>query len=177
MLVMMAGLPGSGKSTLAAALAQALPALILDKDKIRAALFPIQEIEYSTRQDDFVLEIMLRVARFYFTKDAARIVILDGRPFVHRYQVGVVTDFAQEIGQPLRLIVCTCPIDVAQARLARAALRSTHLAANRDFELYQRLRSIQEPFEFPHLEIDTSRDLGACLTECMAYIRGSSTKS
>src|SRR5262245_27920071 len=40
MLIMMAGLQGSGKSTLARHLADALPGIVLNKDTIRAALFP-----------------------------------------------------------------------------------------------------------------------------------------
>ncbi|HSV85493.1 MAG TPA: AAA family ATPase [Levilinea sp.] len=85
MLVIMAGLPGSGKSTFTPELASArlrwgLPALILDKHQVRAGLSPPQEIEYSTRQDDFVVRIMLKVAGYYFEKDAQRILILDGRP-------------------------------------------------------------------------------------------------
>jgi predicted kinase len=57
MLVVMAGLPGTGKSRLATGLAQALPGVILDKDRIRAALFPPEEIEYSLPQDNFCMQI------------------------------------------------------------------------------------------------------------------------
>jgi adenylylsulfate kinase len=171
MLVIMAGLPGSGKSTIAGRLARLLPALILDKDTVRAGLFPPGEIEYSTRQDDFVAGVMLQVARFYFEKDARRTVILDGRPYVRRYQVEQVVGFADKIRQPLRLIVCTCSDEVARARLERAAAAGAHLAANRDFQLYQRLQAAQEPYEFPHLVVDTGRDMQACVEDCRAYIR------
>ena len=40
MLIAMAGLPGTGKSTLATALADALPAVVLDKDKLRTGSYP-----------------------------------------------------------------------------------------------------------------------------------------
>ena len=49
LLIAMAGLPGTGKSTLAAALAEALPAVVLDKDKLRAGLIPPDKIEYYPR--------------------------------------------------------------------------------------------------------------------------------
>jgi predicted kinase len=170
MLVIMAGLPGSGKSTIARQLARMLPALILDKDAVRAGLFPPQEIEYSTRQDDFVVGIMLQIVRFYFQKDAERTLILDGRPFIRRYQVEMVTGFADKYGQPVRLIACTCSEDVARQRLERAAASGSHVAANRDFSLYQHLKIVQEPYDYPHLRVDTGRDLNACVQECLRYI-------
>jgi predicted kinase len=63
-LVVMMGLPGSGKSALARRIAPVLPAVILDKDAVRAALFPPAEIEYSLQQDDFCVEIMLQTAAY-----------------------------------------------------------------------------------------------------------------
>src|SRR5262249_39463493 len=51
-LVAMAGLPGSGKSTLAACLERELGAVVLDKDRVRAALFPPRVLDYSAAQDE-----------------------------------------------------------------------------------------------------------------------------
>jgi adenylylsulfate kinase len=53
MLIAMAGLPGSGKSTLAARLEERLGAVVLDKDRVRAALFPPRVLDYSAAQDDW----------------------------------------------------------------------------------------------------------------------------
>jgi predicted kinase len=64
MLIAMAGLPGTGKSTLAHHLAHALAAIVLDKDVIRAALFPPAWVEYSTEQDDFCMSVMFRVSAY-----------------------------------------------------------------------------------------------------------------
>src|SRR5690348_14369339 len=47
MLLIMAGLPATGKTTLARAIAERTGAVVLDKDVIRASLFPAQLIEYS----------------------------------------------------------------------------------------------------------------------------------
>src|SRR5207248_11401447 len=100
MLILMAGLPGSGKSTLSRALAAELSGTVLDKDQIRAALFPASDIEYSTEQDDFCMGIMLKVAGYIFRKDAARRIFLDGRTFSRGYQLDRATGFAEQSASP-----------------------------------------------------------------------------
>ena len=97
MLIAMAGLPGTGKSTLAAALAEALPAVVLDKDKLRAGLIPPEKIEYSRAQDDYVFELLLKAAKYNLNR--GRHVILDGRTFTRRYQVERVVLFAHDSGK------------------------------------------------------------------------------
>src|SRR5438270_13324243 len=104
----MAGLPGTGKSTLAGGLAEALPAVLLDKDRVRAALFAPDDVEHSTRQDDFCLGIMLQVAGYLWQNTSRLHVILDGRPFARRYQRAEVAAFAAEHGVPFRIIECVC---------------------------------------------------------------------
>ena len=87
MIVLMAGLPGTGKTTLARELVHRSEGALLSKDEIRAALFAPDDIEYSARQDDFVMEVMLEAARFLLQNNPARKIFLDGRTFSRRYQV------------------------------------------------------------------------------------------
>src|SRR5215469_2334110 len=102
MLIAMAGLPGTGKSTLARALAEALPATVLDKDTVRAALFAPEDVEYSTAQDDFCLSVMLQTAGYLWEREPTRRILLDGRPFARRYQRAEVADFAARHAVPFR---------------------------------------------------------------------------
>src|SRR5205807_8258830 len=106
MLIAMAGLPGTGKSTLAQNLANACSGIVLNKDLIRAALFPIALIEYSTRQDDFCMSILFQVASYMLQNDPSLYVILDGRTFSHKYQVEALDQLAEEIKKPLKIIEC-----------------------------------------------------------------------
>jgi predicted kinase len=170
MILAMAGLPGSGKSTLAKALSEKLPALLLDKDVVRAALFPANEIEYSTHQDDFVVGIMLQVANFYVQKNPARHIILDGRPFSKESQVNTLVDFGQTHGWDVRFIHCVCSDNAARARLERAASSGEHLAANRNFHLYLRLKSQFEPLKVQHLIVDTEEAVELCILRCLDYL-------
>lgn len=167
MLVIMAGLPGTGKSTLARAVADSTGAVILDKDRLRAALFPAELIEYSREQDDFVLRVMLKVAGWIVRRDAARIVILDGRPFARKYQLDQVVSFAQWIKTPWRIIECTCADRVARERLANGS----HPAADRDFQLYARVHDEWEEITRPKLLLDTAAPLEDLAQRAVAYIR------
>src|SRR5947208_14633057 len=108
MLIAMAGLPGTGKSTLAQNLADVYSGIVLDKDSIRAALFPIDLIEYSTRQDDFCMSIMFQVASYIIGDGPSGHVILDGRTFSHRYQVAALEQLAEVLNVPLKIIECVC---------------------------------------------------------------------
>jgi predicted kinase len=167
-LVAMMGLPGSGKSALARQIAPRLPAVILDKDTIRAALFPPAEIEYSVGQDDFCIEIMLQTAAYLLRKE--RSVILDGRPFSRRYQVEVVANFAQAAGFTLRVIECVCSDESIRKRLEADVAGQTHLARNRDFTMYLSMKAKADPIMVPRLVVDTEQPLEDCLTACLKYL-------
>jgi predicted kinase len=160
MLILMAGLPGSGKSTLSRALAADLGGTVLDKDQIRAALFPPNDLEYSTEQDDFCMGIMLKVAGYIFRKDASRKVFLDGRTFSRRYQLDRATGFAEALGQPWRILECVCSEETARERLGKDP---GHLAANRDFDLYLKVKAQFEEITVPKTVIDTDQPIEKCV--------------
>jgi len=168
-LIAMAGLPGSGKSALAARLSVALPAVILNKDTVRAALFPPQEIEYSSAQDDFVLSLIYQTAAYLIHK--GRHVIIDGRPFVRREQRIELMRAAATAGADLRIILCTAPDDVVRLRLEKDAAAGTHPAADRDFNLYLRKKAEMEPFdEEPPLELDTNDSLDTLTHQVLDWL-------
>ena len=160
MLILMAGLPGSGKSTLSRALATELGGTVLDKDEIRATLFSPDDIEHSTEQDDFCMGIMLKVAGYLFRKDHSRRIFLDGRTFSRAYQLERATGFAEALSQPWRILECVCSEATARRRLAED---EGHLAANRDFELYLKVKARFEEINLPKTVMDTDRPIGTCI--------------
>lgn len=169
LLIAMAGLPGSGKSTLACRLSELVPAVVLDKDTIRAALFPSPEIDYSARQDDFCFAIMLQTASYLM--DKGRTVILDGRTFSLKYQVDRLVRFSRAAGAMIEIIECVCPEEAVYQRLSLDEAHGLHIAANRDFGLYQKLKAQAVPIQVPHLQVDTSRPFDECTTACLNYLR------
>ncbi len=171
MLIAMAGLPGTGKSTLSRPLADACAAIVLDKDVIRAALFPMHMIEYSTRQDDFCMAIMFQVASYMIGNNPTLNVILDGRTFSRRYQIAALEQLARELDTPLKIIECRCSDETAQQRLEhKGTVGEQHVAANRDYALYLSIKASFEPIREPKLVVNTDDDLAQCLALCLIYL-------
>jgi predicted kinase len=164
MIILMAGLPGTGKSTLAKALAAQLSGTVLSKDEIRHALFQARDIEYSAAQDDFCMELMLQAAEYVLKKDSSRFLFLDGRTFSRRYQVDRVIEFANRLGQPWRILECTCSDATAKARLGQA---SGHPAGNRDYGLYLEVKRRFEPITLPKLAVNTDTLLDQCIAAAL----------
>jgi predicted kinase len=160
MLILMAGLPGSGKSALSRALAAELGGTVLDKDEVRAALFAPSDIEYSAEQDDFCMGIMLKVAGYLFRRDPSRRIFLDGRTFSHSYQLERATGFAEALSQPWRILECVCSEETARERLETDG---AHLAGNRDFDLYLKVKARFEEISLPKTIVDTDRPLEASI--------------
>jgi predicted kinase len=169
LLIAMAGLPGTGKSTLAAALAEALPAVLLDKDKLRAGLISADRIEYSRAQDDYIFELLLKAAGYNLNR--GRHVILDGRTFTRGYQVDRVDLFAKENKADLRIIECICAEELALTRLQKDLQTADHPAGNRTPELYQTLKAEAEPIHVEHLQIKTDQGVDALVEICLNYLR------
>ncbi len=169
MIILMAGLPGTGKSTLARELARLTHGVVLGKDEIRAALFSPSDIEYSTEQDDFCMEVMLQTARYLLNKDHERRIFLDGRTFSRKYQVDRVLKFAQEAGQSWAILECTCSEDSARRRLDLEPDPS-HPAGNRSFALYLEVKTRFEPIPYPKTVISTDQPLANCVQQAIAAL-------
>lgn len=167
MIILIAGLPGTGKTTLARALTERTAGCILSKDQIRAALFSAEDIEYSTAQDDFCMEVMLESARFLFPKNPKRKIFLDGRTFSRRYQIDSVLKFAHELAQPWTILECTCSEESVRARLKNDP---AHPARNRTFSLYLDVKVRFEPIGYQKTVIDTDQPLEECVRQAMTAL-------
>jgi predicted kinase len=168
--VIFAGLPGTGKSTLARSLAERLGAAILDKDRIRGALFPEALTDYSLEQDQLCMRAMLEAAAYLTGRRRVKYVFFDGRTFSARGQVEEVLLAAKQAGAGWRILHLTCADAVAEERLARSD--PGHPAKNRDPALYRRIKQHFEPILQPRLEVDTTAGIEGELGAVEAYLAG-----
>ena len=169
MIVLMAGLPGSGKTTLAQELALRISGRVLNKDEVRLSLFAANEIEYSSWQDDFCLQVMLETAGYLLQRDQKRTVFLDGRPFSRCCQIENVVNAAASMRQSWRILECVCAEQVAKQRLEEQAVK--HPAANRNYQLYLEVRSRFEAITFPKTVIDTEQPLEVSVERALLALR------
>jgi len=170
MIVLMAGLPGTGKTTLARELATRTGGRVLSKDEIRHALFQPDEIEYSSRQDDFCLQLMMRAAGYLLGQNPERLIFLDGRPFSRRYQIDNVIKAADSLHQSWWILECVCSEETAKRRLEADTAAGAHAAGNRNFELYLAVKSRFESIVHPKTLIDTDQPLDVCVAHALAVI-------
>lgn len=171
MIILLAGLPGSGKTTLARELASRTAGRVLSKDEIRHALFLPEEIEYSSPQDDFCVEVMLETAAYLLRQDPSRMILLDGRPFSRRYQIENVLTAANELRQPWGILECVCSEETAKQRLDTQSAASAHPAGNRDYELYMVVKARFEAITVQKTVINTDQPLEVCVRQALAALR------
>ncbi len=116
------------------------------------------------------MDIMTQVADYHIKSDSARNIILDGRTFMKKEQVDALIAYGCHYDWDLRFIYCTCSDDVARMRLENDVADGSHPAADRDFDMYARLKSQADKLEVPHLHVDTGEPLESCVRQCLDYL-------
>lgn len=167
--VILAGLPGTGKSTLARAVAARLDGIVLDKDRVREALFPGELTDYSREQDDLCVRAMLEAAAYLTNQHRVEFIFIDGRTFSRHEQINEVVQAAEQAGARWRILHVTCSDAVAEARLRRSDPENP--AKNRNAALYRDIKNRFEAIEYPKLEVDTTQGVDAVVEDVCRYLK------
>jgi predicted kinase len=155
-VIAFAGLPGTGKSTLARAVAARFDAVVLDKDRVREALFG-GRVDYSRGQNDLAARAMYREVEA-LAAAGAEYVVLDGRTFSKRYQVDELRELGRRIAGEVAFVECVCASEVARERIERDVRSGAHPARNRTPDLHDKLRSESEPIAGEKLVVHTDEE-------------------
>lgn len=163
-VIMLIGLPGSGKSTLAHALAHARGYTHIDRDRIRAAMFPVCRF---TEAEKHAANTAVHAAI-----DAALAlgdsVIVDGMTFSRRAERDAVRALAAARGAWTQGVFLDAPVALATARIRDTA----HPAADRDEALVAAVAArFEQPDEPDVLHMDAAvgvDDLLSCVLAALA---------
>ncbi len=166
-VLLLAGLPGAGKSTLATALASRTGLRIVDRDRLRAELFP--EGTASMVEKAAALSAVVEAVRAACREGQGAIV--DGMPFSRRSDLDRVATAAKEAGAEVVAVHLTCAVDLAEARLANAtAGESRHAAPDRRPGLAAEVAARFEPLPEWVVRLDASDPPERLLEQTLAIL-------
>jgi predicted kinase len=133
------GLPGAGKSTVARHLLAELPLHLVDRDRIRAALFP--RCEFTQAEKDAANAAVL--AAVSANCELGRASLVDGMTFARASDLDALRGSAAARGFDLLPLFLDCPVELARARIAADR---AHRAGDRTPALAD---SVADRFEAP----------------------------
>lgn len=166
-LVMLCGLPGTGKSTLACRLADRLPAVVVESDRVRRKLF--SPPTYSAQESQHVHQVCHILMGWYLRHYYH--VVYDATNLYEHHRA-LVYRLAAQSGARLVVAQIVASDEVVRQRLAPRRHRDSAADASGDYseadwEVYLRMRRQAEPIERQHITLDTSDgDVGRVL-ECV----------
>jgi len=168
--ILLAGLPATGKSTLARKLAAQLErSVILDKDRVRDALFPGAMTDYTAEQNDLCMRVIYDAAGYLTFHRLADFIFIDGRTFSSAVQLAEALDAVAEAGASWRILHLTCSDEVAADRLRDAD--PDHPARDRNIELYRQVKAKFEPIRQAKLDLDSSCGTDNLIERVVEYVR------
>jgi predicted kinase len=152
-LIVVSGLPGTGKSYFCRQLAQRLPAIILESDDLRKALFPspgysAAESARLFRACHHLMERLLGTG-ISLIFDATNL-SEHNREYLYR--------IAERLGIKLVLVRVEAPPELVYQRL-KERRGDSESSSDADWKVYQRMKPQAQRIRRRHYAVDTSRDI------------------
>ncbi len=167
-LVVVSGLPGTGKSFFSQRLAERVSLAVLESDALRKVLspYPLHTAEESIRLFRAIDELLDLLLERHLP------VLLDATNLLEAHREALHS-LAQRHKARTILVLVKAPPKVVRQRLeARRGNRDTQNHSDADWEVYQRMRPLQEPIRRGHIVVDTSRDIEPVLERVAQEIVG-----
>jgi predicted kinase len=146
-LIVLMGLPGAGKSTLARLLCRRLRYARVDRDALRAEMFPGRPVSDAAKHA--ANEVVWRKAAAQLRR--RRGVVIDGMTFASRAQRAIARRIARRHGARCLEIHLRCPIALARKRIVRDV---NHPATDRSAALVDAVAARFEPVSRRAITID-----------------------
>lgn len=161
--VVLMGLPGSGKSSLLREIRRALPWAVVDRDAIRAAMFP-QPVDGRAEKDaanDAVWAALAAYLRFGVS------VFVDGMTFASQENRDRASRIAAAAGADYRELWLDVPVAVCQARVAA---QPEHPSPERSPALVAEVAARFAPVAAAALRLDGQRPLPALAEDAVRWL-------
>jgi len=154
-LIVLCGLPGSGKSFLSERLGQALPAVVVESDRVRKA---VHDVPIYTGAESAYVHRLCHAMIANLLESGFR-VVFDATNLFER-QREVLYHLADRCQAGLLVVRVVAPAGVARQRLLKRGA-SAAAVSDADWEVYCRMVRMSQPIARPHLRVDTSKHMAS----------------
>lgn len=164
LLLVLMGLPGAGKTSLARVLAPRLPAVIVDRDTVRARCCPGAPADAHSNaiaNAEMAREIGQRLRR-------GDSVIADGRTFAADADRCRMAEMGLAAGARVRFVWLDVSLTLARQRVAQS--RGTHPASDRTAKLVHEVATRFDEVEDRALQLDGSRTIEALADDVLRWL-------
>ena len=167
LVVALMGLPGAGKSTLARALAEALDLHLVDRDALRAAMFP--RCSFSIAEKLAAFRMLLAAVEVNCA--LGRSSIIDGVTFSRRADLEQLDAVVRRYPVDTVAMYLDCPPELARARVGADLAGGTHAAADRTPQLVDTVMARFDPPPPSAVLLDATQPPDALAEQALAALR------
>lgn len=151
--IAVSGLPGTGKSYFCRRLVEKLPAVLLESDALRKALFPAPS--YSAAESASLFRSVHALIERLLAKGIS--VVLDATNLSERNRE-YLYNIADKAGARLILVQVSAPPRLVRERLEKRQEAASE-KSDADWQVYEKMKASVEKIQRKHYVVDTSKDI------------------